>query len=118
MGFGHAVYRTEDPRSLLLREVALRQGGDLVDFAVAAERGITAVLHELKPDRELYANVELYAGVVMELCGLPREMFTPTFTVSRMVGWSANVLEQARERRIIRPAARYTGPPAPQPVPA
>ncbi len=118
MGFGHAVYRTEDPRSLLLRDVALGLGGDLVDFAVAAERGITDVLHELKPDRALYANVEFYAGVVMELCGLPREMFTPTFTVSRMVGWSANVLEQARERRIIRPAARYAGPPAPQPVPA
>lgn len=117
MGFGHAVYRTEDPRSLLLRDVALGLGGDLVEFAVAAERGITDVLHELRPDRDLYANVELYAGVVMERCGLPRTMFTPTFTVSRMVGWSANVLEQARERRIIRPAARYTGPPAPQPVP-
>ena len=53
----------------------------------------------------------------MELCGLPRSMFTPTFAVSRVVGWSANVLEQAEERRIIRPAARYVGPPPPQPVP-
>ena len=76
------------------------------------------VLAELKPDRRLYPNVEFYAGVVMELCGIPRSMFTPTFAVSRMVGWAAHVLEQATERRIIRPVARYTGPPAPQPVPA
>jgi citrate synthase len=117
MGFGHAVYRTEDPRSLLLREVALGLGGELVEFATAVEREVVRVLHELKPERQLYANVEFYAGVVMELCGLPRSMFTPTFAVSRVVGWSANVLEQAEERRIIRPAARYVGPPPPQPVP-
>jgi citrate synthase len=117
MGFGHAVYRTEDPRSLLLREVALELGGELVEFATAVEREVVRVLHELKPERQLYANVEFYAGVVMELCGLPRSMFTPTFAVSRVVGWSANVLEQAEERRIIRPAARYVGPPPPQPVP-
>lgn len=117
MGFGHAVYRTEDPRSLLLREIALGLGGELVEFATAVERAVVRVLHELKPDRQLYANVEFYAGVVLELCGIPRPMFTPTFAVSRVVGWSANVLEQAAERRIIRPAARYVGPPAPQPVP-
>ncbi len=118
MGFGHAVYRTDDPRSLLLREIATGLGGELVEFATAVERGVTDVLHELRPDRQLYANVEFYAGVVMELCGVPRAMFTPTFAVSRVVGWCANVLEQADERRIIRPAARYVGPPAPQPLPA
>jgi citrate synthase len=118
MGFGHAVYRTEDPRAALLRETARELGGDLVDFAVAVEERVVATLAELKPDRRLYANVEFYAGVVMELCGIPREMFTPTFAVSRVVGWAANILEQATERRIIRPAARYVGPPPPQPVPA
>ena len=118
MGFGHAVYRTDDPRSLLLREIATGLGGDLVAFATAVERGVVDVLHELKPDRQLYANVEFYAGVVMAQCGIPRAMFTPTFAMSRVIGWCANVLEQAGERRIIRPAARYTGPPAPQPVPA
>jgi citrate synthase len=117
MGFGHAVYRTDDPRSVLLREVALGLGGELAEFAVAVDAGVTRVLAELRPGRRLYANVEFYAGVVMELCGVPRSMFTPTFAVSRIVGWAAHVLEQATERRIIRPTARYAGPPAPQPVP-
>jgi citrate synthase len=110
MGFGHAVYRTADPRSVMLREVALGLGGPLADFAVDVEATVERVLAELKPDRELHTNVELYAGVVMELCGLPRDLFTPTFAVSRMVGWSAHVLEQARDRAIIRPSARYVGP--------
>ena len=118
MGFGHAVYRTDDPRSLMLRSVAQELGGDLVDLAVAVEQTITSVLAQMKPDRQLYANVEYYAGVVMSLCGLPRELFTPTFAVSRVVGWCANIAEQAAERHIIRPAARYVGPEPPVPVPA
>ncbi|MFD5037200.1 citrate synthase [Streptomyces sp. NPDC058378] len=118
MGFGHPVYRTEDPRSRMLRSVAQSFGGPLVDFAVEVERQVEAILAELKPGRELHTNVEFYAGVVMELCGLPREMFTPTFCAARMVGWSANILEQAEDSKIIRPAARYTGTPPPQPVPA
>ena len=84
-----------------------------VPISAPPRTGSTWCLHELKPDRQLYANVEFYAGVAMELCGIPRSMFTPTFAVSRVVGWAANVLEQAAERRIIRPAARYVGPPAP-----
>jgi citrate synthase len=111
MGFGHAVYRTEDPRSVMLRAVAQSLGGDLVDFATTVERRVVELLAELKPGRHLYANVEFYAGVVMELCGIPRAMFTPTFAVSRVIGWCANILEQAAAGRIIRPAARYVGPP-------
>nr|WSW66364.1 citrate synthase/methylcitrate synthase [Streptomyces sp. NBC_00995] len=118
MGFGHPVYRTEDPRSRMLRSLAQGFGGPLVDFAVEVERQVEAILAELKPGRELHTNVEFYAGVVMELCGLPREMFTPTFCAARVVGWSANILEQAEDSKIIRPAARYVGPPPPQPVPA
>ncbi|QTE01392.1 citrate synthase/methylcitrate synthase [Streptomyces cyanogenus] len=110
MGFGHAVYRTEDPRSRMLREIALGFGGPRVDFAVEVERRVEAILAELKPGRELHTNVEFYAGVVMELCGLPREMFTPTFAAARVVGWSANILEQAADSKIIRPVARYVGP--------
>ncbi|WP_328320098.1 citrate synthase/methylcitrate synthase [Streptomyces sp. NBC_00388] len=118
MGFGHPVYRTEDPRSRMLRDIALRFGGPLAGFAVQVEERVEALLAELKPGRELHTNVEFYAGVVMEQCGLPRSMFTPTFCVARVIGWSANILEQAADSKIIRPAARYVGPPPPQPVPA
>jgi citrate synthase len=118
MGFGHAVYRTEDPRSTMLRGVAERLGGGLVELAVQVEKTVLEVLAETKPDRPLYTNVEYYAGVVMDRCGLPEEMFTPTFAVSRVIGWSANIAEQARERKLIRPSARYVGPPPPVPVPA
>jgi citrate synthase len=117
MGFGHAIYRGKDPRSELLRETAEELGGPLADLAVAAERAIDDALDAARPDRTLRANVEFYAGVVMHECGLPREMFTPTFAVSRSMGWTAHILEQARDRKIIRPSARYAGPPPPQPVP-
>ncbi|MCF2526650.1 citrate synthase [Yinghuangia soli] len=117
MGFGHPVYRTEDPRARMLREIAYGLGGDLVAFAAEVEREVVRVLADLKPGRELHTNVEFWAGVVMELCGLPRSMFTPTFAASRVVGWTAHALEQAADSKIIRPAARYAGTPAPQPVP-
>ncbi|MFH8732915.1 citrate synthase [Streptomyces sp. NPDC017964] len=117
MGFGHPVYRTEDPRSRMLRGIAEGFGGPMVEFAVEVERHVESILAELKPGRELHTNVEFYAGVVMELCGLPRTMFTPTFAAARVVGWSANILEQARDSKIIRPAARYVGPAALVPVP-
>jgi citrate synthase len=117
MGFGHRVYKTDDPRSTFLRGVAERIGAEKIEFAKAVERTVVDVLAELKPGRDLYANVEFYAGVVMDHCGLPRELFTPTFASSRVIGWCANILEQAADNRIIRPSARYVGPPPPQPVP-
>ena len=110
MGFGHAVYRTTDPRSELLRQIAVDLGGPTVELAVDVEQTVVRVLGETHPDRPLYANVEFFAGVVMDACGLPRSMFTPTFAVSRVVGWCANIVEQARSRKIIRPSARYVGP--------
>jgi citrate synthase len=88
-----------------------------VEFAEQVEVTIERVLAELKPGRELRTNVEYYAGVVMELCGLPRSLFTPTFAASRVVGWCAQILEQSEDSAIIRPSARYVGTPAPQPVP-
>ena len=117
MGFGHRVYKTDDPRSLMLRRVAERLGGGKVDFAKQVERTVVDVLAELKPGRHLYTNVEFYAGVVMDRCGLPRELFTPTFASSRIIGWCANIMEQAADNRIFRPSAKYVGPPPPQPVP-
>jgi citrate synthase len=118
MGFGHAVYRTEDPRSRLLREIALGLGGPRVDLAVAVENRALALLRELRPGHELYTNVEFYASVVLEAVGLPPELFTPTFALSRVVGWTAHVLEQLADPRIVRPSARYVGPEPPVPVPA
>lgn len=118
MGFGHAVYTTEDPRNVMLREVAQRLRGPLVDLAIQVEQTVVSVLAELKPGRQLNANVEFYAGVVMSLCGVPPDMFTPTFASSRVIGWSANVLEQAADSKIIRPSARYIGLPPPQAVPS
>jgi citrate synthase len=118
MGFGHRVYKTDDPRSVFLREVARSLGGPLVEFAEQVERTTVDVLAEVKPGRQLYTNVEFFAGVVMHTCGIPRDMFTPTFASSRTIGWATQVMEQAGDNRLIRPAARYVGPPPPQPVPA
>lgn len=117
MGFGHRVYRTEDPRAALLRETALATGGARAELAVEVERAVVDVLAELKPGRQLYANVEFYAAVVLEAAGLPRELFTPTFAVSRAIGWSAHAVEQHAAAKIIRPSARYVGPTPPRPVP-
>ncbi|WP_022883118.1 citrate synthase [Gryllotalpicola ginsengisoli] len=116
MGFGHAVYRTVDPRAVLLSGVARELGGPRVAFALEFEQTVERLLAELKPGRELHANVEFYAAVVMEQCGIPRELFTATFALARTVGWTAHVLEQARDRKIIRPSARYVGPPLAVPV--
>ncbi|MFI5046429.1 MAG: citrate/2-methylcitrate synthase [Acidimicrobiia bacterium] len=118
MGFGHRVYRTHDPRSEVLHETARAIDAPLLGLAEQVEDEIVTALAELKPGRELYANVEYYAGVVMDAAGIPRELFTPTFTISRSIGWVAHSLEQAADNRLVRPASRYVGEPAPRPVPA
>lgn len=110
MGFGHAVYRAEDPRGVVLREAAERLGGELVERAAGIEQEILAVLAEWKPGQRIVTNVEFWAAVVLELAGLPRAMFTPTFSVSRSIGWSAHVIEQHGVGKIVRPSARYVGP--------
>ena len=117
MGFGHRVYKTDDPRSLMLREVADSLGGDKMELARHIETTAVRVLDELKPGRRLYTNVEFYAGIVMDRCGIPPELFTPTFAASRTIGWCTHILEQAADNRLIRPSAQYVGPPPPQPVP-
>jgi citrate synthase len=111
MGFGHAVYRTADPRAELMKRVARRTGGERVELALAFEETAERLLAVAKPGRDLHANVEFWAALVMERCGLPRSTFTPTFAVARTIGWTAHILEQARDPKIIRPSARYVGPP-------
>jgi citrate synthase len=110
MGFGHAVYRTLDPRNTVLREVAERIGDERVALAEEVERVGVQLLNERKTDKRREANIELYAGVVLDYAGVPEELFACTFPVARMAGWTANLLEQIADNRIFRPAARYVGP--------
>jgi citrate synthase len=110
MGFGHAVYRTLDPRNTVLREVARDIGDDRVALAEVVERTGVHLLNERKTDKRREANIELYAGVVLDYAGVPEELFGCTFPIARMAGWTANLLEQMGENRIFRPAARYVGP--------
>jgi citrate synthase len=109
MGFGHRVYRTEDPRSALLKQTAIELGGPIVELAVEVERVVLDLLDRRYPERKLRTNVEFYAGVVLHQLGLPPALFTPTFAVSRTIGWTAHVLEQIVGNRIIRPSSRYVG---------
>ena len=117
MGFGHRVYKTDDPRSVLLHEVARGLGGPQVEFAEHVEATALRVLSELKPGRRLYTNVEFYSGVVMNTVGLSRDMFTPTFACSRTVGWTSAVAEQAGNNRLIRPRRSTSGLPHPDRCP-
>ncbi len=109
MGFGHAVYRAGDPRSELLRRTAQQMGGPLVERAVEIEQRILAVLQDWKPSATIVTNVEYYAALVMHLAGITGEWFTPMFTISRVFGWAAHILEQLDDNKIIRPSARYVG---------
>jgi citrate synthase len=118
MGFGHRVYKTDDPRSVMLRAVATELDGERVALARHVEKRAVAILEELKPGRSLYPNVEFYAGIVLDIIGIPRSLFTATFASSRMIGWTAHVMEQAGDNRLIRPSARYIGPEPAASVPA
>jgi citrate synthase len=117
MGFGHRIYKTEDPRAEELREMA--RIADPRQFALAhkVEELALALLDEQKPGRRLYTNVEFYSAVVLSSVGLPGDMFTPTFAASRVAGWTAHILEQVANNRLIRPEAEYTGPMQQQFVP-
>jgi citrate synthase len=111
MGFGHRVYKTHDPRAQALRNLAIHLSGQdpWLDLALLVEDLAIRLLEEYKPGRRLYTNVEYYAAAVMRAIQMPDELFTPTFTASRAVGWSAHILEQAQNNRIFRPESRYVG---------
>lgn len=110
MGFGHRVYKTTDPRAEELREMARLADARGFIFTRGVEELAIAILEELKPGRRLYTNVEYYSAALMASVGLQGDLFTPTFAVSRVAGWSAHVLEQINNNRLIRPEAEYTGP--------
>jgi len=96
MGFGHRVYRAEDPRARVLRRTAKEIGSKRYEVAEALEQAALAELHARKPDRVLATNVEYWAAVVLDRAGVPAELFTPLFACSRTAGWSAHILEQKR----------------------
>jgi citrate synthase len=115
MGFGHRIYKVRDPRAEVLVEAAEKlawQTGDrkLLDLTTAVERVTVKVLEEVKPGRDLYANVELYAALILHAVGIPSEIFTPTFAISRTAGWTAHVMEQFADSLLIRPESVYVGP--------
>ncbi len=117
MGFGHRVYRAEDPRARVLRRTAAVLGSRRFEVADALEKAAVEVLTERFPDRPLRTNVEFWSAVVLDFAEVPAHMFTSMFTCSRTAGWSAHVLEQKRLGKLVRPSARYVGP-GPRPVSA
>ena len=110
MGFGHRVYRAEDPRSRLLKRVANELGSEHIEVAEELERVALVALQERSPDRVLATNVEYYSAVVLDVAEIPPPLAPAMFACSRVAGWSAHILEQKRTGRLFRPAARYVGP--------
>ena len=110
MGFGHRVYRAEDPRRASCGARRASSGSTRFEVAEALERAALAELQARKPDRVLATNVEFWSAVVLDRAEVPPELFTSMFTCARVAGWSAHILEQKREARLIRPSAKYVGP--------
>jgi citrate synthase len=109
MGFGHRVYRTEDPRARVLRRTARELGSPRLEVAEALEAAALAELRARHPNRVLATNVEFWSAVVLDYAQVPAALFTPMFACGRTAGWSAHILEQKREGRLIRPSAKYVG---------
>ncbi|QSB05413.1 citrate synthase 2 [Natronoglycomyces albus] len=110
MGFGHRVYRAEDPRARVLRATARTLNAPRFEVAEALESAALAELKARKPDRVLATNVEFWSAVVLDFAQVPGELFTPLFTCARVAGWSAHILEQKGLGRLVRPSATYVGP--------
>ena len=118
MGFGHRVYRAEDPRARILRRTAQELGSPRVEVAEELERVAIEALRERHPERPLETNVEFWAAVVLDIADVPPALAPAMFACARVAGWSAHILEQRRNGRLIRPSARYVGLPARLPADA
>jgi citrate synthase len=116
MGFGHRVYRAEDPRSRILKQTAKELGAPQVEVAEELERVALAALQKAYPDRVLATNVEYYSAIVLDVAEIPPKLAPAMFACSRVAGWSAHILEQKRTGRLFRPSARYVGPVDRQPA--
>jgi citrate synthase len=110
MGFGHRVYRAEDPRSRILKQTAKELGAPNVEIAEQLEQVALRALQEKSPDRVLATNVEYYSAIVLDVAEIPPPLAPAMFACSRVAGWSAHILEQKRTGRLFRPSARYVGP--------
>jgi citrate synthase len=110
MGFGHRVYRAEDPRARVLRRTAREIGAPRLEVAEALEQAALAELQARRPDRVLATNVEFWSAVVLDFAQVPAALFTPMFASARLAGWSAHILEERKTGRLIRPSAKYVGP--------
>ncbi|HET9169401.1 MAG TPA: citrate synthase 2 [Actinospica sp.] len=110
MGFGHRVYRAEDPRARVLRRTAKDLDAPRYEVAKALEDAALEELRARRPDRVLETNVEFWAAIVLDFAEVPANMFTSMFTCARTAGWAAHILEQKRTGRLVRPSARYIGP--------
>ena len=110
MGFGHRVYRAEDPRSRILKRTAKELGSPRFEVAEALEEAALAALREYKPDYVIATNVEFYSAVVLDLAEVPPDLTPAMFACARVAGWSAHILEEKRTGRLIRPSAQYVGP--------
>jgi citrate synthase len=110
MGFGHRVYRAEDPRSRILKRTAKELGSPRYEVAEALEEAALAELRERKPDYVIATNVEFYSAVVLDVAEIPPDLTPAMFACSRVAGWSAHILEEKRTGRLIRPSAQYIGP--------
>ncbi len=117
MGFGHRIYRAEDPRARLLKPTARELGSPRYEVADALERAALAELKRRKPDRPLPTNVEFWSAVVLDVAEIPPDLTPAMFACARVAGWSAHILEERRTGRLIRPSAQYVGP-APRPAAA
>src|ERR1035437_5119776 len=117
MGFGLRDYRTYDPRAKILKALCQRLNPKFYELASKVEETALAILHEEHPERPQATNVEFYSAGVLQAIGLPKEYFPPTFAVSRAAGWTAHVLEQSANNRLIRPQSEYIGPEPRKPVP-
>ena len=110
MGFGHRVYRAEDPRSRILKRTAKELGSPRYEVAEALEEAALAALHEKKPDYVIATNVEFYSAVVLDVAKVPPDLTPAMFASARVAGWAAHILEEKRTGRLIRPSAQYIGP--------
>ena len=110
MGFGHRVYRAEDPRARVLRRTAKELGAPRYEVALALENAALAELRARRPDRVLETNVEFWAAIVLDFAQIPAQITPSMFTCARTAGWAAHVMEQKLTGRLIRPSARYVGP--------